>query len=647
MSNILNQINFIDKIRVKVFDKITTIHKNKNTANDIVLIQINHRFLEDRFKSIQFKERVFYASLVRHLLEAQAGVIVLNFRHHWREKPDDDWTEVDTFNTDLRTLINQYPDRLVLVNPTELSLLSSDTELSQINIYHHFLPKNNENQLIIDPSEIQGFFDYNINDKYVNSLFNPARTINLESEFLLKDQITVKKSFHSFGILTVNKYYNYLQKKDKFVTPKLNKQIRIKYLPQSNDFLKLDIQDICPILDIDKLSTIFYQEYLDSIIKCQPNIDLQSYVKNKIVIIGFTEGIDLNTLPSRSPFNEMIPAIEIQANIINNLLTKSYYLVIPDWANLIILVFGSIVFNILIIIPNNNLKKDFNLASFFLNYIELAIIYSILIIIGLNLQIFMPIVIPLLTWLLTGLPSFVCLKYIRSQEEIKNREIEILNLKKAEKEAILINTRKILKRTARDIHDGALQQLKLVMDELELSENPQLILSQLQELGIDIRNHLTEINSIASKLEINPFLEQNLSLGLKNHLEQLIKSGKLTLKVIDKIDIIKEPIANSIWFDIREDIYDFFKECINNLIDHAQLPNGNATQVEIILKQEDEKCKLVIINDGNCDEENNHKKGGFGTKIMATIANDLPEGKFQVTNDENSFTVELTWELKL
>lgn len=219
MSNILNQINLIDRIRVKVFDKVTTLNKEHNTPNEIILIQINHKFLEDRFRSSQFKERIFYASLVKHLLEAQAGVIVLNFRHHWREKPDDDWTEVDTFNTDLRTLINQYSHRLVLVNPTELSLFSYDTELSSINIYHHFLPKNPDNQFIIDPSEIQGFFHYNINDKYVNNLSNPARTINLESEFFLKDQITIKKSFYSFGTLTVNKYYDYLQKKINLLIP--------------------------------------------------------------------------------------------------------------------------------------------------------------------------------------------------------------------------------------------------------------------------------------------------------------------------------------------------------------------------------------------------------------------------------------------
>lgn len=343
----------------------------------------------------------------------------------------------------------------------------------------------------------------------------------------------------------------------------------------------------------------------------------------------------------------MIPAIEIQANIIHNLLTKSYYQVIPNWANLTIIVLGSMVFNLLIIIPNKNFQKDFSLAKFFLTYIGLFLIYLILFIIFLSINIFIPIIIPLLTWLLTGLPTFVCISYIRTQEGIKSREIEIINLKKVEKEAILINTRKILKRTARDIHDGALQQLKLVMDEIELSENPQLILTQLQELGIDIRNHLTEINSIASKLEINPFLDQNLSFGIKNYLNKLIQSKKLTLKVIDKIEIIEEPIANSIWLDMREDIYDFFKECINNLIDHAQPPNGNATQVEIILKQEGEKCKLIITNDGNCYDEKDNKKGGFGTKMMAIIANDLPDGKFQVINDENNFKVELTWQLKL
>jgi signal transduction histidine kinase len=49
---------------------------------------------------------------------------------------------------------------------------------------------------------------------------------------------------------------------------------------------------------------------------------------------------------------------------------------------------------------------------------------------------------------------------------------------------------------------------------------------------------------------------------------------------------LPEPELNSVWIEQREEIYRFFREALNNVIQHAQPPHGTATQVCISLRQE-------------------------------------------------------------
>jgi len=89
---------------------------------------------------------------------------------------------------------------------------------------------------------------------------------------------------------------------------------------------------------------------------------------------------------------------------------------------------------------------------------------------------------------------------------------EMAMLKAAKQEAILSRTREILDRTASDIHDGALQDLKLVMDEIELESDLDVdvdaILDKLATLGQEIRDKLHNIRRLAEKMEVTPALRQ-------------------------------------------------------------------------------------------------------------------------------------------
>jgi signal transduction histidine kinase len=187
------------------------------------------------------------------------------------------------------------------------------------------------------------------------------------------------------------------------------------------------------------------------------------------------------------------------------------------------------------------------------------------------------------------------------------------------------------------------------MDKIELESDLDidLILDKLTALGQEIRDKLSNIRDLTGKMEINPILQKGLDIGIKTTLEELVTSGKLTLKVITEIRPLPEPQFNSIWIEHREEIYRFFREALNNVIQHAQPPHGTATQVFVSLEQQGDKCTLVIANDGAILASTYRpKKGGYGTKIMDTVARELINGVWEISVLSNEeVRVTLSWHL--
>ena len=166
-------------------------------------------------------------------------------------------------------------------------------------------------------------------------------------------------------------------------------------------------------------------------------------------------------------------------------------------------------------------------------------------------------------------------------------------------------------------------------------------------IGQEIRNKLSNIRDLTEKMAVTPILQKGLDIGIKTTLEELVNSGKLTLQVITEIQPLQEPQLNSIWIEQREEIYRFFREALNNVIQHAQPPHGTATQVFVSLEQQGNKCILVIANDGAILASTYRpKKGGYGTKIMDTIANELLDGVWEISVLPNGeVRVTLSWHL--
>jgi signal transduction histidine kinase len=273
------------------------------------------------------------------------------------------------------------------------------------------------------------------------------------------------------------------------------------------------------------------------------------------------------------------------------------------------------------------------------------------------LQLYVPIVLPLLILVAIGLLILLALRLNWQKNLINEQKCEIDRLHSIEQTAVISQTRKLLHRIAANIHDGPLQELKLVMDRLELLQmnSPDLdfnpILDRLEDLGDRLRQQLHQTRQIS--LEITPDLREGLDIGIAKKLQHLVDSGELTLHVIQYLQPLAEPHLNSMWLEAREDIYRFFTEAIANVIHHAQPPQGNATQVKVSLVQHEQQCTLSIENDGEILDKSvleittqQRQRGGYGMKLMQAIASDLPNGAFaRIALADGGIRVQLTWHL--
>lgn len=200
-----------------------------------------------------------------------------------------------------------------------------------------------------------------------------------------------------------------------------------------------------------------------------------------------------------------------------------------------------------------------------------------------------------------------------------------------------------------------MQELKLVMDGIEFlaikhpTLNPDPLLNRLEAVGRDLRNQLRNTRTMAEKLEITPELQTGLNKRIEQRLQQLFSAGELTLKVENRLQPLLEP-EDSNWFDTREDIFRFFKEAITNVIRHAQPPNGTATKVTVSLSQSGTQCTLSVENDAieSFISESGKRlhTDGYGTKLMTTIATELPNGYWERVSFANGgMQVMLSWAL--
>lgn len=585
-----------------------------------------------------------------------------------------EWESSSYLVSPIQKLLTKHRKKIVLVSPVSTDHNLDYPPLPDYNDLLRFGGNPEQDFFISLPeapvffAEVLGFFTYKPGKERSRILAHPARQASLSGAFLWQDQ-EEKQFLDSAITLALDKF------SDQKSHPKPNKHLHklnsdhpiarvlSSFFNDSHLLNKIQIK-FSEKFHLPKTVQIrFWQQNFPTItsesicsleakFNCTLTDENKQQLKNKIVLIGFTNEENPWSLSMNTPVGKL-SAVEIQAHQLASLLTDNFYQVLDPSYIFVISVFGGVLVSLLITFcatkPHSLHKGKFILVC-------LGIIggYGAISWICYEYGWMLFWVSPLLSWAITGILVGIWLTFRLKQDLIAKQHQEIKKLKFAEQEAALSHTRKLLHRIAADIHDQPLQELKVVMDRIEIFQldHPSLdadpILDKLIDIGSQIRDQLTNIRTMADKLEVTPELHSGLHLGMQSHYQKLVESGELTLNVIDKIQSLKEPKYDSTWLAQREDVFLFFREAISNVIHHGQQPHGNATEVVISLSQKGSKCTLYIENDGLLGGNSSSKRpsGGYGTKIMETISQALPGGSWErVILEQGRIGVKLTWDL--
>ncbi len=610
---LLSSVPVVRNIEDRVNDSLILLRKSGKKTDEIALINIPAN-------KQAFLKPSFYADLSERLLKEKAAVVVLNFPHSWGESNIGEEEKI-------KELVDKYRDRIVLAVRT---IATGQGQTPSVLIYNHFLPfKKTDVQPAVDIEKIQGFFEYESYSKNSTVPIRPARKIKSIDKFSSDDQTDNRTEIElkSAAWLSLDKYYQFLNQREKLILSPQSGHINFAGVPGS--FYSINIDKLCFLAISDKC-----------VVDDQKKIIFPKF-RDKIVLIGVTQQQDKLSVTGKK-----MPATEVQANLINNLMTKSLYQIPPDYLQLGIILLGGVIVSQFMI---SGTTKPGNWHQRWSILPILGVIggYGSLYLLCFYKGVIFPIALPILIWLATGvsLAASLWIAQLLKQDELKQRQL-------AEKKAAVLQARKLLYRIASDIHDRPLQEIKVVMDRIEIwqFDNPSLntepILEKLLSVNRDIRAQLNDIRTIADKLKLTPELRSGLDMGIRSKLKELVSSGELSLKVIDNIQPLEEPDLDSTWIDAREDIFRFFREAVANVIRHAQPPQGNATTVKVSLFREGAECVLMVENDGSFTNGSATKGhgGGYGTKIMESIAMELPGGKWErFTSANGGMVVKLVW----
>jgi signal transduction histidine kinase len=620
-STILANTYWVQKLELNTQDFLMRILPAPVVPPEILLVKISERDLK---KWDLLEKPNVYANLIERLLEQEAATIMVNLRSNWIQRADHE-------DNPLKQLVRNHHDRLVLVLPTTCASLPNPTKW---RTYNYFIPIDSRGEYLFPINEVLGFSEYEPEEHDPSTLCSTSRRAHLVGNFIFSNNLNKRQELDAAVWLGLKKFQS-LQQISKLSINDSNDSdktpIQVYFWPEDKPFASLNVQTIM-----------------------NRNQSLPQ-VRNKIVIVGFANIEDPNSFSIHSPFGNAISNVEFQANFLGSLLTNSFFRVTPYWLSKIIMIAGGVVISKIIMeMMLQQRSKPYHWLQ-----LSASICSSlfILVLLGFSQRLIFPATLALLTWGATGLSVIFSMLFGIRENLIRQQQGEIARLKSIEQEAIIAQARKLLNRICANIHDGPLQELKLIMDSLEILQlkNPHLnvepILDKIEAMGHHLRQQLHYTYTLP--LQITPELRDGLAVGMEKKLQELINSKQLILEVETRLQSLQEPTLNFLWLSAREDIFAFFCEAIVNVIKHAQPPKGIATKLEVTLLQQGRQCTLKIENDGCPIDEsvltisnNQRKKGGYGTKLLKNIASGLPGGVMnRVVLKNGGMQVTLSWNL--
>jgi CHASE2 domain-containing sensor protein len=127
---------------------------------------------------------------------------------------------------------------------------------------------------------------------------------------------------------------------------------------------------------------------------------------------------DLVSFGVSSPFGDRMSVAEVQANLIGNLMTDSFLRTSPEWFDYTATTLGAVFFSLILTsgIFKNGSQPTIRLKSWLsLGFVGGYVIFSVLF----SWQgLIIPLAIPILTWIGTGVSVAICLLFWQKQQQL-------------------------------------------------------------------------------------------------------------------------------------------------------------------------------------------------------------------------------------
>jgi PAS domain S-box-containing protein len=147
-------------------------------------------------------------------------------------------------------------------------------------------------------------------------------------------------------------------------------------------------------------------------------------------------------------------------------------------------------------------------------------------------------------------------------------------------------------RIAREIHDGPVQSLSVLLfglEELNWIQEPDERSTKISEIAESVQSEIKQLRGLCNELRPTTLHFFGLEKAIRSHVDALAERFP---EIEFQVDLVSDRL--SIPVDIRLEMYRILQEALNNCIKHA-----NASEVRVFLSRKDSTITLEIDDNGN------------------------------------------------
>ncbi|MBE7384484.1 MAG: CHASE2 domain-containing protein [Leptolyngbya sp. SIO1E4] len=368
-----------------------------------------------------------------------------------------------------------------------------------------------------------------------------------------------------------------------------------------------------------------------------------SDIENKIVIIGVTDPkrrISLNTPlgSGRDIDSRLMDGLDMQAHFTSQIISAvlDNRLLIKSWKGFYEYIFISAFGTIIVIWPliKNSQPLKFLMVSILMILLFLAVSYIILLIYG-----FWLIIVPVITIITLNYPVYSLFFYQYKSLEDKARyeliqaQYELVQAQHELDQSLIRveERRKVIERTFNIIHNGPLQKISIILNNIRNSQKGSFsVEKELEDLSQDVRKIGDCLKEEELTYDKSLYLKNGEKLDLNNELHELfhqvysktLERGFSAFKKINiKVRSFDEISSENIDFEQKRELCRYLEEAICNVGKHSFA----ATSLIVTGKYCQSCYTLTVQDNGNIRFPSSGQ--GEGTKHALKLAEKL-NGKF-------------------